>query len=369
MATDFPSTLGDHPTSGLARQVFDESERPTSTSRSTAADAAFDRSWTCRACDTPGASTSWQGSAPHAGGSPDRFRIAHCDHCGLTFTVPQLSIEEVGPYYPKEYYGDQNARFHPVMEALSRWLRRRRARALECWTNARGRVLDIGCGRGLTLATLRERGWEVEGVELSSTAAQHARDHLKLNVTLGGFDPTRYADSQFDAVIIWHVLEHVPDPLPALEGIARILKPGGVLALAVPNSAGWQAKLTKYDWFHLDLPRHYWHFSAPWLHEKLPQLGLDVKHAGYGSLEQNPYGWIQSLLNRCGLRHNLLYDLLRSPSARNVRRPWREYPLQSLVSILGLAVLAPLAGLLTFAEAAFHAGGTIELYAVKRDPR
>ncbi len=280
------------------------------------------------------------------------------------FTVPRLTAEEVAAYYPAEYYGDRNARFNPVMERLTRWFRQRRASTLTRLAK-RGKVLDIGCGRGLTLAELRRQGWETEGVELSENAAHFARNVLNLDVTVGGFDPTRYPDNYFDAVIIWHVLEHVPEVMPTLGGIARILKPGGVLALAVPNFASRQAQRAGYDWFHLDLPRHYWHFTETWLTKTLAPLGLRVVHASHASLEQNPYGWIQSVLNHCGLRHNLLYDLLRSRSARAVADPWRSYPLQSLLSLVGLAALLPLSLVKLLLEAFSHNGGTVELYAVK----
>ena len=127
-----------------------------------------------------------------------------------------------------------------------------------------------------------------------------------------------------------------------------------------------QARLTGYDWFHLDLPRHYWHFDSQWLNAALKARGLTIAEIGFASLEQNPFGWIQSLLNRTGLRHNLLYDLLRSRSARAVKQPWREHPWQAAASLAGLACLLPTACALLLPEALFRCGGTIELFAVKR---
>lgn len=319
----------------------------------------------CPRCGEVDAQTIWPDRPRRsAGPGPGPFQIASCPRCELWFTVPRLSGEEIGAYYPDVYYGARNKRFHPLMELLTRWFRRHRAMTLERFT-PRGRVLDIGCGRGVTLAALRERGWQTQGVELTAAAAECARHDLGLDVKTGGFDPADYPDEHFDAVILWHVLEHVPNLPETLAGAARILKQGGVLAVAVPNRKSWQARLTGYDWFHLDLPRHYWHFSADWLTSALRENGLRVAHIRYGSLEQNPYGWIQSLLNRCGLRHNLLYDLLRSRSARTVERPWREYPLQSLLSLIGLAVLVVPAVAMVIPEIIFRAGGTMDIYAVK----
>ena len=156
-------------------------------------------------------------------------------------------------------------------------------------------------------------------LELNEAAASYAREVLDLPVTVAPFDAGQYRDQQFDAVILWHVLEHIPDAPTALAGIARILKPGGLLWIAVPNLGSWQAAWSRYAWFHLDLPRHCWHFSADALQQRLTGLGFEIVHAGYTSLDQNVYGWIQSTLNACGLPHNLLYDLIRRDSARSVK--------------------------------------------------
>lgn len=305
------------------------------------------------------------GVPPWPGPEPRDFQIRRCRNCGHHYTVPVLTAAEVAPFYATEYYGDVNRRFNPLMERAVKWFRRRRAQALTNLTKP-GRVLDIGCGRGLTLAALRDLGWQPQGCELSDSAARHARDVLKLDVACHGFEPERYADGQFDAVILWHVFEHLADAGTALREIARILKPGGVLALAVPNFESYQARWTRYGWFHLDMPRHYSHFRGSWLRERMAELGLDVTRESHSSIEQNVYGWIQSCLNRWGLRRNLLYDLLRNRSARSLKSPWREAPGQSLFSLLGMFVLMPFAITMTIVEAGTRRGGTVDLYAVKR---
>ncbi|MBS0207571.1 MAG: class I SAM-dependent methyltransferase [Planctomycetes bacterium] len=347
----------------------DSDTRPASPPLSAAelSDAIFSQSWNCPLCRAADAAPVWRNLPPRStGGGPSEFRLCQCRECELVFTVPQLTGEQVGPYYPARYYGHKNARFNPIMERLTRWLGSGRANGVARLQPRPGRVLDIGCGRGMTLARLRELGWETEGVELSETSALHAKEKLGLNVTVGPFEPGKYPDGHFDAIVIWHVLEHVINLDETLRGIQRILKPGGVLALAVPNRASWQAQVAKYDWFHLDMPRHYWHFSADWLIKKLGSLGFEIKRQNYASFEQNPYGWVQGILNRLGLPYNLMYDLLRSPSARSVPDAWRRYPWQSLVSVLGLAALGPLAVAMLVPEALFRRGGSVELYAVKK---
>ncbi|MBL9091925.1 MAG: class I SAM-dependent methyltransferase [Planctomycetaceae bacterium] len=320
---------------------------------------------TCNWCGSPSALPAWPGAEP-----PD-FQVRRCTQCGHHYTVPVLGPREIGAYYAEEYYGAKNKRFNPVMEALVGWFRGGRARMLTRLAGEPGRagvgkVLDVGCGRGLTLATLRTLGWRTQGCEYSATSSRYAREVLELDVVCDGFDPARYADGEFEAVSFWHVLEHMADPRQTLETCARIVKPGGVLAIAVPNFESYQAQAARYGWFHLDMPRHYSHFSASWLRKRFAELGFEVVSEFHGSAEQNPYGWIQSLENRWGLRRNLLYDVLRSESARTVKRPWTELPGQALASLVGLAILLPFSLAMLLPEIVFRRGGTVEFYAVRK---
>ncbi|MGC3968763.1 MAG: class I SAM-dependent methyltransferase [Pirellulales bacterium] len=312
---------------------------------------------------------SWCGSADLArawsGPEPRDFQVRACKSCGHHFTVPILGPDQIGAYYAEEYYGTRNKRFNPLMEAPVGWFRRRRAKRLGTFGPI-GKVLDVGCGRGLTLNALRKLGWQTKGCEFSATSARYAREVLNLDVACEGFSPASYGDDEFDAVILWHVLEHLSNAREALETCARIVKPGGVLVIAVPNFESYQAQWTRYGWFHLDMPRHYQHYSASWLRERFDELGFDIRSEGHASGEQNPYGWIQSILNCWGLARNLLYDMLRNESARTVKHPWRQLPGQALASAVGLVVLLPFSLAMLAAESFGRRGATVEFYAVKR---
>jgi 2-polyprenyl-3-methyl-5-hydroxy-6-metoxy-1,4-benzoquinol methylase len=299
--------------------------------------------------------------------APPEFSIRRCDECGLAYTVPQLSLESMSQYYPSSYYGSGNLRFNRLFEVLVGWFRRRRAARLHQLRGERtGAVLDIGCGRGHFLNALRQRGWACTGTELSDKAANHARETLALDVRVGPFREGMFPDDTFDVVFLWHVLEHIPDTFDALMQVRRLLRTGGMLVVALPNLASWQARLSRYGWFHLDLPRHYVHCSIEWLLWSLSQLEFEIVEVNHFSMEQNVYGWIQSLLNCMGLKKNLLYDVLKHPSARDVARPFRTYPAQTVVSIVAAGVLLPLAGVAMLAEALFRRGGTIEVYASRK---
>src|SRR5438105_11141139 len=109
------------------------------------------------------------------------FTVEQCLECGSGQTWPPLPSSEIAAWYPPTYYGTRNVRFNALFEMLTRWFRHRRADAVRRWTKP-GTVLDVGCGRGLTLAALRSHGYQSIGVELSSVAAVHARDFLGLDV-------------------------------------------------------------------------------------------------------------------------------------------------------------------------------------------
>jgi 2-polyprenyl-3-methyl-5-hydroxy-6-metoxy-1,4-benzoquinol methylase len=290
------------------------------------------------------------------------FRLVRCEDCGLVATSPPVPPAEIGRYYPASYYGDNNRRFNAPLEGLIPFFRNRRAVAIERFV-PKGRILDVGCGRGILPALMRERGWDAHGLEFSETSARHARDVLQLPVFVGDLLFSPYADSSFDAVVLWHVLEHVPDPVATLVRARQILKPGGLLVIAVPNFESLQARFAGRHWFHLDVPRHYHHFGLALLTRLLRSNGFSTLDVSHLSLEYNPYGWIQSLLNRLGFRSNLLYDLLKNPSARALRHPFRTAPLQSLLTLAVLPLVVPLSFGLTLLEVLLRRGGTVEVYA------
>ncbi len=290
------------------------------------------------------------------------FEILRCPDCGLGRTWPPESPDKIASWYPERYYGKGNVRFNPLFERLVRWFRRRRAAVLHNRI-PRGPVLDVGCGRGLMLSYLRELGYEPHGVELSETAAQHARHTLKIPVATEDFVQAPHERDRYNAIIFWHSLEHFSNPVAAVARAWESLKPGGLLVVAVPNYDSWQARVFGKNWFHLDVPRHYFHFGARSLEAVLARHRFRVLQLDHFSFEQNPYGILQSLYNACGFRFNLLYTLLKDPSARTEAVMSR--PFQTLAVVLLLPLFLPAAVALAFLETAFRSGGTIEVYAFK----
>jgi SAM-dependent methyltransferase len=248
----------------------------------------------------------------------ERFEVRRCGSCGLALTWPQPSGAALGRYYPPAYYGAQGGRRFPgPVEAAQNLLYGWRARRVERLAGGRaGRVLDVGCGRGYLLDAFRRRGWSAEGTELSEQSARQPREAFGLTVHVGPLESLALPGGAFDAVTMWHVLEHVADPAGLLAEVHRLLRPGGVFMVGVPNFGSPEAQATLGGWFHLDVPRHLVHFTPETLRARLAEAGLDEVEASWFAPEFDAFSFVQSAENRLGLRMNLLYDLLRNRSAR-----------------------------------------------------
>jgi len=248
-------------------------------------------------------------------------RVLVCPTCGLGRLHPMLDSDALARLYPDEYYGEPGTKFQPLIERMVRFVGERHITFLSRGLRPGARILDVGCGRGVILSALADRGFEVHGVEISAEAARGADPRAEIRIASRLAD-AGYAPESFDEIIIWHVLEHLADPRGALEEAHRILKPGGRLIVAVPNFSSLQARFTGAAWFHLDLPRHLYHFPLAALRRLLDDVGYSVGPAYHFSLRQNPFGWIQSVLNRFpSLPRNSLYTLLHRRSPEEPRPP------------------------------------------------
>jgi SAM-dependent methyltransferase len=137
-----------------------------------------------------------------------------------------------------------------------------------------GRVLEVGCGNGQTLAQLRALGWEIQGQEVDEKAAAQARSIFGVPVFWGPLEQAGFQDKEFDAVVMCHVLEHVHDPLTFLRKCKRVLKTGGILVSITPNAQGWGHARFGRSWRGLEPPRHLFLFSRNTLEQIAYESGF-----------------------------------------------------------------------------------------------
>ena len=197
---------------------------------------------------------------------PGTFHLVRCDRCGLLFQNPRPPMAEIERYYPDSYGSYNSARqgLRARGGLLGRVIRRgqhKRCRLLDQAVARRAgearRLLDVGCASGLFLEAMQSyAGWQVEGVELNRAAAEATSARLGVPVFAGPLEEAHYPDASFDAVTLWDVLEHLHDPLASLRELRRILRPGGVIFLRVPNAASYVARWCGRYWSGYDLPRH-----------------------------------------------------------------------------------------------------------------
>jgi SAM-dependent methyltransferase len=287
-------------------------------------------------------------------------RLVVCTDCGTGRLHPLPEEEEIARFYPATYYGEGGAKFRRPVEWLVRAVGARHARFLAAGLAPGARVLDVGCGRGVTLAALAERGFEAHGVERSADAARGADARARVRIAPSLADAS-YPAGHFDAVVVWHVFEHLREPDVALAEMRRVLRPGGRLVVAVPNFASWQARWAGPAWFHLDPPRHLHHFPLAALRRLLERSGFAVESEHHFSLRQNPFGWIQSAQNRlCSRPRNGLYTLLHQGGA-GYAAPFDPRTRALLWAVLALGAAPSLA--LACAEAAGRSGATVHVAA------
>lgn len=143
-----------------------------------------------------------------------------------------------------------------------------------------GRALDVGCGNGAHLLLLKRLGWEVAGFDLADHTVPEVRE-AGIRVHTGSLEAWASGkDGSFELITLWHVLEHVEEPRAVLRSIRRLLAPGGILMLEVPNRESLPAKIFRQHWIGYDLPRHLSHFTAKTVSRLLHEAGFTVIRRG-----------------------------------------------------------------------------------------
>ena len=281
----------------------------------------------------------------------DRFDVVQCRRCGFATTHPvPASLDR---YYPPRY-----RRFNPFAAFVLHRLYLRRVDRWLARLGPSGLALEIGSGTGWMLRSLRERGWRAVGSERSAEAAAAARTMAGVPMFVGDLEAVRPAPV-LDLVIMFHVLEHLADPLAALRAAAARVRPGGTLVLGLPNNASWQARVAGPYWMHLDVPRHLCHFSPDAIDRALTLAGFRVTRVDFRSFEHDPLGWIQSGLDRLGFEQGLVLKRLVGMRER------RSGPLATLGALVVALPLGVISVPVALASWRAGAGAVMEVWAVR----
>lgn len=287
----------------------------------------------------PTPACGWCG-APLGGTDEALTGRIRCHRCGVATTSPWPTDAQLDVAYG-DWYRPQSGRFGGLGDALLRRTRATLAKRIDRLAPP-GRVLDVGAGDGTLVAALRGAGRDAVGLE------RNAAGPLLQDGDIADLTGT------WAAIVFWHSLEHLREPGDALAHAARLLAPGGLLVVALPNAASWQAERFGDGWLALDLPRHLVHLTADALVSRLRDLGLVPSRVSHLRGGQVAFGWAHGLVQQLP-GHPDLYDAIRSSAARTAPMSGR----QRLLTLLAGAVVAPVALLATAAEVAGRRGGSV----------
>lgn len=193
------------------------------------------------------------------------FRIDRCSSCGFLVTDNAPGPDVISSYYDSPEYISHTGSGKSLADVLYSVARKlmlasksgyiRRLSGLRV-----GSILDIGAGTGHFVKKMKSFSWQSLGVEINESARNYALSYNGVEL-LPSLEDLSHSNNTFDAVTMWHVLEHLHDPAATLRQISSILKPQGSLVIALPNPASADAEHYKEKWAAFDVPRHLWHFQ------------------------------------------------------------------------------------------------------------
>jgi SAM-dependent methyltransferase len=199
--------------------------------------------------------------------------ILRCRACGHMQVDPLPAQEALG----EDYAGVSDAAY--LDEELGQRATARRALRLIERHRRRGAIADLGCWVGFLLSEAERRGWTATGVEPSRFASELARERFGLDVRTGTIEGERLPPGSFDAVVLGDVIEHLPDPGAALARVRSLLRPGGVIYLALPDAGSRVARTLRARWWSV-LPTHVHYFTRASIATLLARAGYAVEWMG-----------------------------------------------------------------------------------------
>ena len=264
--------------------------------------------------------------------SKEKFQLKKCEGCGLVVTSPRPDDDKLSVYYQSDDYISHSGKSNSLLNKTYLTARKFSLRwKLSIIQNIKpnGKLLDVGCGTGEFLQTIKEAGWEVSGVEPSPNARAKAEKilaqsiHENIETTIG----------PFEIITLWHVLEHLPDLNASLEKINNLLKSDGKLLIAVPNHSAHDGKKYGAHWAGYDVPRHLWHFNQKAMATLLHKHGFNLEKILPMKLDSFYVSLLSEKYRGSGTIGNLVNGFLSGWSSNQKAKTTGEY--SSLIYIAG----------------------------------
>ena len=198
--------------------------------------------------------------------SGEKFELIYNSDLDMYKTHPQPKEEQLPAYYKSEDYISHTDSNKSVLDKMYQVVKNytlsKKVKLIQSFHTTDLNLLDIGCGTGDLLKLAEKQNWKVSGVEPNEEARALAQNKITdSNKIVSDLKDLINMSNQFDVITMWHVLEHVPNLDDYIDTIKKLLKPNGVLVVAVPNHKSFDANHYKEFWAAFDVPRHLWHFS------------------------------------------------------------------------------------------------------------
>jgi len=268
------------------------------------------------------------------------FKVCQCQSCWIFQTIPKPDESDIKIFYPKLYYPTGQTSENYYRKYIERY-QINKINIIKKYKH-QGEMLDIGCGVGHFILTAIQNGYTAGGIEYSEDAAAIGRDRWSLPIITGDFLTHSFSTTSFNIITLWQVFEHLSQPKLVLQKIHEILKTDGLVVIAVPNISSVQARIFRENWYHLDVPRHIFHFSPTSLTKLVESCGFKVLDIDYNSPEHNYAGILGSIMKLSSPDETFTHKLIRKTIGTYIAR-----------------ILA------TF-ETILASGGTFTLFALKR---
>lgn len=213
--------------------------------------------------------------------SGENFEIWECANCTLRFTQNVPGEEQIGAYYKSENYISHSDTSKGLVNSLYHFVRKRtlsqKKHLIEKVTGKKtGKILDVGAGTAAFLNLMKNSGWKTLGAEPDEKAREKALELYGISL-LPVNEIYSLDKGSFDAITMWHVLEHVHQLHQTVELLKDILSPDGKIFIAVPNYTAADEKMYKNFWAAYDVPRHLYHFSPLSMKILLEGHGLQIE--------------------------------------------------------------------------------------------